>query len=91
MLGALLENGVWPKVAAGAVGITGAAGPATGAMQGKGKGRERDDDVNVNGAGPAVKRVRIDYASVDRPHEGTGRYTDLALVSAFNFSLCICD
>ena len=91
VLGALLENGVWPKAAARAVGIAGVAAPVAGAMQGKGKGRERDDDMNANGAGPAVKRVRIDYASVDRPHEGTGRYTDLALVSPFDFSLCICD
>ncbi len=38
VLGALLENGVWPKVAAGAVGIGGAAGSSGGSGARKGKG-----------------------------------------------------
>jgi hypothetical protein len=52
----------------------------------RGEGKEQADDDEKRG-----KKVKVDWASVDRPFRGTGKYIDIALVFHFlnNKRACI--
>ncbi|KAF9479664.1 hypothetical protein BDN70DRAFT_674510 [Pholiota conissans] len=73
LIGALVESGYWPKeVKANANG-----------KNGNGKGRALEDGGD-GGEGPAKKRVKVDYETIDRPFEGGVHYVELALVRSFS-------
>ncbi|CAA7261257.1 unnamed protein product [Cyclocybe aegerita] len=81
VVGALFEQaGGYPKVEKSKPGQqAGESKQKDGGGQGSKNGKERQRDEEPEGAGREAKRVKVDYASVERVFEGGVRYFDAAL------------